>query len=146
MWYCDIVIVSHCHILSLSLCHWITLSHLDYQIVMVTLVSLRHFQTDSMWYYHITKIIQHPDSVIQSNNQSMHHSVRVSHSQKIILEHCYRVTICQLLKLSCVIQSNIHIATVAQLHIHTIILSYSLSVQILHYVTVKLSNCNISTM
>jgi len=144
LWHCDCVTVSHFVIVTVWLNHTVTLilSYCDGDTCEPETLG----QTDSMWYYHITKIIQHPDSVILSNNQSMHHSVRVSHSQKIILEHCYRVTICQLLKLSCVIQSNIHIATVAQLHIHTIILSYSLSVQILHYVTVKLSNCNISTM
>jgi len=158
MWYCDIVIVSQCHILSLSLCHWVTLSHLYCHIVMMTLVSLGHWAKVKLWHFQTvplstitishnhTKIVQQPYCVIQSNNETMHHSVWVSISHKIILEHWYCRAICKLLKLSHCQTFTYQCATVAQLYSHTIILSHSLSVKLLHYVTVKLWHCHIITL
>jgi len=161
LWFCHTVIFCHCHYVTESHCYTYTIILWWWHLwaydtgpkLRFHISKICHWDTIPIPHNH-SKIIQHPYSVIQSNNETMHYSVRVSHSHKIILTHFHWVTISQLLKLPSVTLSNIRItilsqcATVAQLHSHTknIRLSVCPNLTLCNSQTITLWHCKIITL
>jgi len=121
LWICHTVIICQCHFVTESHCYTYTIILLWWHLwawdtgpkLHCHISKLCHWDTIPIPHNYI-KVILHPYSIKPSSNETMHHSVRVSHSHKIILEHCCYVTISQLLKLSSVTLSNIHITILSQ--------------------------------